>query len=216
HGVVRRAADAETSAAPQVERRRAAADDDPHRGGARDHRHQRKGHDRGDGGLDDLLVLRVGGVQLDVLLRVRAGGCRPRDRREPPRPQRGRRAGCRRAARMSKRILVDARTAVHYTMFAPVHAAMAGDPRVSFSLVASEEPARAREIFQEAGPHGRITTRLRATATKFDAYITSDFMWMPLLFKTCRIQMFHGVGGKYGFDAPTESMRVWQRLFFVN
>ncbi len=117
---------------------------------------------------------------------------------------------------MPKRILVDARTAVHYTMFAPVHAAMAGDPRVSFSLVASEEPARAREIFQEAGPHGRITTRLRATATKFDAYITSDFMWMPLLFKTCRIQMFHGVGGKYGFDAPTESMRVWQRLFFVN
>jgi hypothetical protein len=31
-----------------------------------------------------------------------------------------------------------------------------------------------------------------------------------------RIQMFHGVGGKYGFDAPTESMRQWHRLFFVN
>jgi CDP-glycerol glycerophosphotransferase (TagB/SpsB family) len=28
--------------------------------------------------------------------------------------------------------------------------------------------------------------------------------------------MFHGVGGKYGFDAPTESMRPWDRLFFVN
>ncbi len=28
--------------------------------------------------------------------------------------------------------------------------------------------------------------------------------------------MFHGVAGKYGFDAPTESMRVWDRLFFVN
>jgi hypothetical protein len=28
--------------------------------------------------------------------------------------------------------------------------------------------------------------------------------------------MFHGVGGKYGFDAPTESMRAWHRLFFVN
>src|SRR6185295_19745243 len=25
-----------------------------------------------------------------------------------------------------------------------------------------------------------------------------------------------GVGGKYGFDAPTESLRPWDRLFFVN
>ena len=28
--------------------------------------------------------------------------------------------------------------------------------------------------------------------------------------------MFHGVGGKYGFDAPTESLAPWHRLFFVN
>ena len=28
--------------------------------------------------------------------------------------------------------------------------------------------------------------------------------------------MFHGVGGKYGFDAPTESLAAWHRLFFVN
>ncbi len=31
-----------------------------------------------------------------------------------------------------------------------------------------------------------------------------------------RIQMFHGVAGKYGFDAPSGSMREWHRLFFVN
>jgi CDP-glycerol glycerophosphotransferase (TagB/SpsB family) len=52
--------------------------------------------------------------------------------------------------------------------------------------------------------------------TAFDAYLTSDFMWLRLVFPTCRIQMFHGVGGKYGFDAPAESMRAWHRLFFVN
>jgi CDP-glycerol glycerophosphotransferase (TagB/SpsB family) len=38
--------------------------------------------------------------------------------------------------------------------------------------------------------------------------------WQPR--GTCRVQMFHGVGGKYGFDAPTESLRPWHRLFFVN
>jgi hypothetical protein len=51
---------------------------------------------------------------------------------------------------------------------------------------------------------------------RFDAYLASDFMWQPLPRGTCRIQMFHGVGGKYGFDAPTTSMRAWDRLFFVN
>jgi CDP-glycerol glycerophosphotransferase (TagB/SpsB family) len=39
---------------------------------------------------------------------------------------------------------------------------------------------------------------------------------MRLLHRTCRIQMFHGVGGKYGFDAPTESLGAWHRLLFVN
>jgi hypothetical protein len=117
---------------------------------------------------------------------------------------------------MSRRILFDARTPVHYAMFAPVHATMASDSRVQFSFVASEEPRHAAAIFRDAGPDARVIGPGRAALEKFDAYVTSDFMWTPLLFKTRRIQMFHGVGGKYGFDAPTESMRDWHRLFFVN
>jgi hypothetical protein len=101
-------------------------------------------------------------------------------------------------------------------MFAPVHRAMAGDPRLRFSLVASEEPHRAAAIFADAGPDARVIHPRRALLEKFDAYITADFMWARLLFRTCRIQMFHGVAGKYGFDAPTESLRDWHRLFFVN
>ncbi len=117
---------------------------------------------------------------------------------------------------MLKRILVDARTPVHYTMFAPVHAAMATDPRIAFSFIASEEPAKAQQIFAGAVAAASIVGPARAALMKFDAYLTSDFMWTRLLYKTCRIQMFHGVGGKYGFDAPTESLRAWHRLFFVN
>jgi hypothetical protein len=41
-------------------------------------------------------------------------------------------------------------------------------------------------------------------------------MWASLPRGTCRIQVFHGVAGKYGFDAPDRSMREWDRLFFVN
>src|SRR5687767_6798766 len=101
------------------------------------------------------------------------------------------------------RIVVNARTPVHYTMFAPVHRRLAAEGRVRVSLMASEEPARAREIYRDAGPDAEIVGRLQAAATKFDAYLTSDFMWATLPRGTRRIQMFHGVGGKYGFDAPT-------------
>src|SRR5687767_13281478 len=118
--------------------------------------------------------------------------------------------------REERRILVNARTSVNYVMVAPVHRALAADPRVRFSFIASEEPARAAAIFRDAGPDAHIVGPLRAGSMRFDAYLTSDFMWTPLPRGTCRIQMFHGVGGKYGFDAPTESLRVWDRLFFVN
>jgi hypothetical protein len=115
-----------------------------------------------------------------------------------------------------RQILVDARTRVNYTMFAPVHAAMRTDPRVQFSFIASEEPRRVREIYRDAPGGTRLVGRMRAAMMKFDAYVASDFMWTPLPRGTCRIQMFHGVGGKYSFDAPTESLRAWHRLFFVN
>jgi CDP-glycerol:poly(glycerophosphate) glycerophosphotransferase len=118
--------------------------------------------------------------------------------------------------RSARTILVDARTPVNYTMFAPVHAAMRTDARVRFAFIASEEPSRARAIFAAAGPAARIVGPVAAALMRVEAYVTSDFMWTRHLRRPCRIQMFHGVAGKYGFDAPTESMRLWDRLFFVN
>jgi len=115
-----------------------------------------------------------------------------------------------------RRILVDARTPVNYAMFKPVHDAMGGDARVSFSFIASEDPAQAPAIFRGAGATARIVGPWVAALTPFDAYVTSDFTWTRLLHTTCRIQMFHGVGGKYGFDAPTARLDAWHRLFFVN
>jgi CDP-glycerol:poly(glycerophosphate) glycerophosphotransferase len=114
-----------------------------------------------------------------------------------------------------RRILVDARTPVNYTIVAPVHRAMAADSRVSFYFTASEEPNRLKDIYREA-PGIRLITPAAARRMRFDAYVASDFMWQPLPRGTCRIQVFHGVAGKYGFDAPTASMRDWDRLFFVN
>ncbi len=114
-----------------------------------------------------------------------------------------------------RRILVDARTPVNFTMVAPTYRAMQADPRIEFQFTATEEPTRLAEIYHEARGIRLVHPR-RAAVTRFDAYIASDFMWAPLLRETARVQIFHGVGGKYGFDAPDRSMREWHRLFFVN
>lgn len=119
-----------------------------------------------------------------------------------------RRHGCR-------RVLVDARTPVNFTMVAPVYRAMRSDRRLEFWFTASEEPERLAGIYRDARSVRLVHPR-RAALMKFDAYIASDFMWASLPRGTCRIQIFHGVAGKYGFDAPDRSMREWDRLFFVN
>jgi hypothetical protein len=114
-----------------------------------------------------------------------------------------------------RRILVDGRTPVNFTMVAPVVRAMQRDRRLEFCFTASEEPQRMSEIYREAPDVTTIHPR-RAALQKFDAYVASDFMWASLPRGTARVQVFHGVAGKYGFDAPDRSMREWHRLFFVN
>ena len=114
-----------------------------------------------------------------------------------------------------RRVLVDARTPVNFTMVAPVFRAMERDPRVEFYFTASDEPERIAAIYREAPDVSTIHPR-RAALMKFDAYVASDFMWTSLPRGTRRVQVFHGVGGKYGFDVPDTSMRDWDRLFFVN
>ena len=121
-----------------------------------------------------------------------------------------------RGRRGTRRILVDSRTPVNYEMVAPVVRAMAADNRVRFAFTASDEPHKTGEIYKEASADSWMVSPARAALLKWDAYLTSDFMWATLPRGTARIQMFHGVAGKYGFDAPTESMRQWDRLFFVN
>src|SRR4051795_4854173 len=69
-----------------------------------------------------------------------------------------------------RRILVDARTPVNYTMVAPVVRTMAADPRIAFYFTASEEPARLTEIYREA-PGVRTIEPRRAALMKFDAYV---------------------------------------------
>lgn len=134
------------------------------------------------------------------------------------RPVDAARAIDRAAARWSgrRRVLVDALTPVNYALVAPICERMRRDPRVSFSFTASEEPRRLAEVYGQAPRDIQLIHAARAAVMHFDAYLATDFTWALLPRGSCRIQMFHGVAGKYGFDAPTESMRHWDRLLFIN
>ncbi|HXG90738.1 MAG TPA: CDP-glycerol glycerophosphotransferase family protein [Blastocatellia bacterium] len=117
----------------------------------------------------------------------------------------------------ARRVLINARTAMNYSIVAPIHRAMRGDPRVEFYFTASEQPGAAREIYREAGDV-RIISPSRAALMKFDAYLVADMLWVKLPRGAQRILMFHGVAGKYShiYDRPDRSMRDWDRLFFIN
>jgi len=115
-------------------------------------------------------------------------------------------------------VLFDARTSMEYGMMAPVHRRLLADSRVRTWLVSSERPERAREIFRDAPREAPVISPSRAMLRRFDACVAADFVWARLPRGTRRIQMFHGVAGKWSrvYDRPDSSMRQWDRLFFIN
>jgi CDP-glycerol glycerophosphotransferase (TagB/SpsB family) len=116
-----------------------------------------------------------------------------------------------------RNVLVNARTAMNYAVIAPIHRAMQ-DPRVTFCFTASEQPAAAKTIYREIADPIKLVSPARASLMKFSAYLAADMLWVTLPRGTRRIQMFHGVAGKYSriYDTPDRSMREWDRLFFIN
>ncbi|HET9530270.1 MAG TPA: CDP-glycerol glycerophosphotransferase family protein [Blastocatellia bacterium] len=115
-----------------------------------------------------------------------------------------------------RRVLVNSRTPVNYAIVEPVYKVMRKDPRVKFYFTASEEPQRIREIYREAGEEIQLIHPRQAAMMKFDVYLASDFMWATLPRGALRVQTFHGVAGKYNFDKPDHTIRVWDRFFFIN
>ena len=117
-----------------------------------------------------------------------------------------------------RRLLVNARTAMNYATIAPIVERLQRDERLEFYFAASENPALTSSIYADAVQPFKLTTPLQASATQFDVYLASDFLWMKLPRGARRVQTFHGVAGKYRtvYDSPSQSMRSWDRLFFIN
>src|SRR5690349_24701657 len=117
-----------------------------------------------------------------------------------------------------RRILVDSRTAMNYATVAPIVEGLQKDSRVEMFFTASESPDLLAEIYADARPPHQLIKPKSAAFMHFDSYLTADFLWARLPRGARRVQTFHGVAGKYRtvYDSPAESMRGWDRLFFIN
>jgi len=117
-----------------------------------------------------------------------------------------------------RRVLVYVRAPMNYIVMAPVYRRMAADSRVKFFFTISPGASREAAIYSETEGKVGVISSAQARLMKFDACLAADFIWMSLPRGTRRVQMFHGVAGKYTnvYDTPDKSARGWDRLFFIN
>ena len=117
-----------------------------------------------------------------------------------------------------RRLLVNARTAMNFATTAPMVERLQSDKRVEVYFASSENPEKVESIFADAVQPFEFVTPAEASLMQFDVYLAADFQWMNLPRGARRVQTFHGVAGKYRtvYDSPAESMRGWDRLFFIN
>lgn len=118
----------------------------------------------------------------------------------------------------ARHVLVDAKTAMEYAMIAPVVRRLASDPRIRVSCMSSQRPDEWDQIFRQPGLDAHRLSPRRALLSKVDVYLVADLLWATLPRGAQRVQMFHGVAGKYStiYDRPLRSMRPWHRIFFIN
>src|SRR5215213_349454 len=117
-----------------------------------------------------------------------------------------------------RRVLVNARTAMNYATMAPIIQRLQRDERLELYFASSENPALTQSVYADAVQPFKLVTPVQASLIRFDVYLASDFLWMNLPRGVRRVQTFHGVAGKYRtvYDSPSQSMRGWDRLFFIN
>jgi hypothetical protein len=118
----------------------------------------------------------------------------------------------------ARHLVFDARTSMEAAMMAPVARALSSDSRIRLSVMSSVRPADVNAIFRDWTGLAEVLSPWRALRSRVDGYVAADLLWAMLPRGVARVQMFHGVAGKYSslYDRPDTSMRQWHRLFFIN
>jgi CDP-glycerol glycerophosphotransferase len=108
---------------------------------------------------------------------------------------------------------------MHVAVLDPVVRALERDPRVAVVFLAESAPKQAH-IDRVAPRPRRWIGRRRAAWSRVDLLITADPWSPPILHRAhCRMNVFHGVAGKYDLDDPRRlpiGFDRWDRVLFVN
>ncbi|MGE5359363.1 MAG: glycosyltransferase [Bacteroidales bacterium] len=119
-----------------------------------------------------------------------------------------------------KKILFEATSPVSFAVFKPVYLRLARDPRIEFYFTSTSGSWTAPAIFRSVGITQRVIPSSTASWMRFDAVVNTDFYEMTWMRRrTVRLQVFHGVAGKYGIDAPVHvapDVAEFDHLLFPN
>jgi hypothetical protein len=118
-----------------------------------------------------------------------------------------------------RRVLVYVRTAMDAGVVDPVVRELERDPRVEM-WHAAEDPSRASDIDAALGRPLRWMTGGNAAWTRLDLFLSAD-PWASPTLRRCvaRLNVFHGVAGKYNLDDPSDlpiGFDEYDRVAFVN
>ncbi len=75
-----------------------------------------------------------------------------------------------------------------------------------FYATSTAVAADVRAIYRGALPGTRVISPRAAALKRFDVYLSADLLWATLPRGAARIQMFHGVAGKFQHDYDTPSV----------
>jgi len=118
-----------------------------------------------------------------------------------------------------RQVLIYARNAMHLGVLDPITQALERDARVTVSYLA-EAPRKQAHIDRATGRRHRWISGARARLSRIDLLITADPWSPPALYRARRrMNVFHGVAGKYDLDNPRHlpiAFDQWDRVAFVN
>jgi hypothetical protein len=121
----------------------------------------------------------------------------------------------------ARRVLIEVRSPMNLEVLRPIWKALAADSRIEVTFTA-EEDAWVRASLEPEGLDDQLVPRARTIWRRFDLACNAD-PWNALDLKRCwrRVNLFHGVAGKYDLDDPATIGRhvdfgIYDRLLFAN
>ena len=119
-----------------------------------------------------------------------------------------------------RRVLFDVRTPVNAAVLRPLVTALADDPAIDWRFIVEQQRRDVFALLERNGWADRLVARGAARRQRWDLYVNADPWGAPWLLRCARrMNLFHGVAGKYDLDNPAQlpmGFQYYDRVAFIN